>query len=122
MGQGQPSRIGRNQSNHWLPAPSAQVLFNWEIRYTISTSPLVPPDGEVGRGRLFRQSSLLCLLWVASCYLRLCLYLVPAPKAHNPLIQDQSKQCREGVCLARQDAHSLSPSEGNRPWETGRLC
>lgn len=71
---------------------------------------------------LFGQSSLLCLLRVASCYLPLCLYLVPAPKAHNPLIQGQSKQYREGVCLARQDAHSLSPSERNRETEGVLRC
>lgn len=82
-----------------VAAFSSPPLFNWEIKYRCRKC--VPPVPHARGGE--RQAPLtvgpvLCLLWATSFYLHLCLYLVPAPKAHNPLIRGQSKHCRE-VCV-----------------------
>lgn len=78
--------------------------------YVINMSPpsLMPKAREAGS---LTFGSMLCLLRVASCYLHLCLYLVPALKAHNPLDMGSVQTAKGGVCVGRQDTCSLSPRE-----------
>ena len=55
---------------------------------------------------------------MASCYLHVCLYLVPARKAHNPPDMGSVQTAPERVCAARQDPFPVLGGERSRLQDT----
>lgn len=124
--RGQSRKPGNYQSNHWplvwsrswgglsTLLPSFVQLGNQVcMSSTHLHQSLMPERGEAGS---LTVGSMLCLLRVASCYLHLCLYLVPALKAHNPPDM-RSVQTAKGGCVRSRAGHlfPFPKRERNRP-------
>lgn len=62
---------------------------------------------------------LLCPLQEASWYLHLCLYLVPAPKAHNPPDMGSVQTAKRACALQGRTPREQA---AEHPWELRRGC